>query len=186
MAVMRRIWLLGIAAVVMHLTAFGSHAADIPPATIAVLDYQTVLRTCAACQQIRQKVESYREEFQNEIAGEETRLKRAEQALQQQRTILSPEAFEEKRRKFERDVIDTQRTAQDRIRQLERTFNVAQAQVQEAIIPIVQDMTRKMGFNVVVDKSQVLFARRQLDITEEVLKELDARLPRVEVPKPGK
>lgn len=161
-------------------------AADIPPATIAVLDYQAVLRNCAAGQQIRDQIEAYRSEFHSEIAGEEEKLKQIEQSLQQQRTILSPQAYEEKRRQFERDVIDMQRRAQDRSHQLERALNAGLSQIHEAIIPIVQKLTRKLGFNVVVDKTQVLFARKQLDITEQVLKELDATLPRVEVPKPGK
>lgn len=181
----RRLPCIAIATLLWLVAATNAIAADIPPATLAVLDYQVVLRNCAAGRQIREQIEAYRSEFHNEIAGEEERLKQVEQTLQQQQTILSPEAFAEKRRQFERDVIDMQRRAQDRSRQLERAHNAGLGQIHEAIIPIVQQLTRKLGFNVVVDKTQVLFARRQLDITEQVLKELDAKLPRVEVPKPG-
>jgi Skp family chaperone for outer membrane proteins len=46
-------------------------------------------------------------------------------------------------------------------------------------------MTKEMGFNVVVDKSQVLFAKKALDITELVMAELDKKVPKVEVPNPG-
>ena len=79
-----------------------------------------------------------------------------------------------------------QRKAQDRSHQLDRSLNTAIGKIQESIIPIVQRLTKEMGFNVVVDKTQVLFARRNLDITERVLRELDATLPRVDVPKPGR
>ena len=161
-------------------------ANDIPPAVIAVLDYQGIVRSSVAGQKVRDQIEAYRSAFHREIGDEEQRLKQEELDLQQQRTILSPEAFEDRRRKFERSVIDMQRKAQDRSHQLDRSLNLAIGKIQEAIIPIVQRLTTEMGFNVVVDKTQVLFARRQLDITERVLKELDSKLPRVDVPEPGK
>ena len=153
---------------------------------IAVLDYQSIVRNSLAGQKVRQQIEGYRATFQKEIAEEERRLKEAEATLQQQRTILSPAAFEDKRREFESNVIEMQRKAQDRSHQLDRALNAAIGKIQEAIIPIVQRLTKEMGFNVVVDKTQVLFARRGLDITERVLQELDRVLPSVDVPNPGK
>lgn len=161
-------------------------AADLPRAVVAVLDYQYVMRESAAAQDIRRQIQTYREAYQKDISGDESALRQEEQALKQQKAVLTPEAFDEKRQVFERKVIDVQRQVQDRSRQLDRSFNAAMGKVQEAVVPIVSDLTTKMGFNVVVDKSQVLFAKKALDITQQVVEELDKRLPQVEVPRPGK
>jgi Skp family chaperone for outer membrane proteins len=83
-------------------------------------------------------------------------------------------------------VIDVQRRVQDRARELDRAFNAAMAEVQKAVIPIVKEMTVQRNFNVVVDKSQVLFAKKTLDITEDVVVILNQRLSSVKVPEPAK
>lgn len=160
-------------------------AADLPKAVVAILDYQYVMRESAAAKDIRQQIQTYRQTYQQGISDDEEALRREEQELKQQRAVLTPEAFDEKRQAFERKVIDMQRQVQDRTRQLDRSFNAAMSQVQDAVVPIVKELTTEMGFNVVVDKSQVLFAKKALDITEQVVAELDKQLPHVEVPKPG-
>lgn len=182
----RRLSFLTLLTAICALAALSAQAAgDIPPAVVAVLDYQSVVRNSAAGQKVREQIDAYRANFQQEIAEEEQRLKETEANLQRQQTILAPAAFEEKRRDFERNVIAMQRKAQDRSHQLDRSLNAAIGRIQAAIIPIVQRLTKELGFNVVVDKTQVLFARRALDITEKVLQELDRTLPHVDVPKPG-
>ena len=50
-------------------------AGDIPPAVVAVLDYQAIVRNSSAGQKVREQIEAYRSAFHQEIAGEEQRLK---------------------------------------------------------------------------------------------------------------
>lgn len=177
-------FLLSLLLIVFSATAPG-RAQGIPKAVVAVLDYQLLMRESAAAQDIRRQIQAYRQSYQSGISAEEDALRQEEQALKQQRTILTPEAFDAKRQAFERKVIDVQRSVQDRTRQLDRAFNTAMGEVQKAVVPIVTELTEEMGFNVVVDKSQVLFAKKALDITTQVMAELDKRVPSVEVPNPG-
>ena len=58
--------------------------------------------------------------------------------------------------------------------------------VQKAMLPIIAKLTKNEGYNVVVDKSQVLFAKKSLDITSVVITELNKSLPTVKVPEPTK
>lgn len=184
-----RYW--ALSAALCLLAAFWAGAAgtawaqQIPAAVIAVLDSQMVMRDSAAAKDIRRQIESYRKAYQADIAGEEQALRQEEQDLKSQRAILAPEAFEERRLAFERRVIDVQRRVQDRMRQLDRSFERAMKDVRDALIPIVADLTTKMGVNVVVDKSQIMFATKTLDITPQVIQQLDQKLPSVEVPQPA-
>jgi Skp family chaperone for outer membrane proteins len=156
----------------------------IPPAIVAVLDYQQVLRDSAAAKDIRRQIEGYRKTYQAEIAKEEEALRAEEAALKQQRALLSPEAFEDRRRQFERRVIEVQRQVQDRTRQLDQSFNQAMGELQAVLVPIVAEMTKTDRFNIVVEKSQVMFAATKLDITKRVIEQLDQKLTAVKVPKP--
>lgn len=172
-----------VMAAVALFTAAGPARAqqNFPQPVIAVLDYQQILRAAKAARDIRAQVESYRKDYQSQISVKEQRLKQEEEELRRQRTILAADAFEGKKRAFEQKVISVQREVQDHTRELERALDGAMEKLRQAIIPIVKDMTVEMGFNIVVDRSQVMFAANSLDVTEIVVSRLDETLPKVQV-----
>jgi Skp family chaperone for outer membrane proteins len=157
------------------------HAQQLPPTVAAVIDYQRILRDAAAARSIRAQIESRRKTYQGEISKEEQRLHEADKAFAKQRSLLTPEAFAEKRRAFEEDVSEVQRLVQQRRRQLDQVAEVALNEVKTALIEIVTGIAEERGFNLVLPSSEVLFFARKIDLTEEVLAKLDARLPDVVV-----
>ena len=162
-----------------------AHAQQLPPAVAAVIDYQRILRDAAAARSIREQIETRRKSYQDEISKQEQRLYEAEKAFAKQRSLLTPEAFADKRRAFEEDVGEVQRLVQERRRELDRGAEIALNEVKTALIDIVTGMAGERGFNLVLPSSEVLFFARKIDITEEVLARLDARLPDVTVSTAG-
>ncbi len=156
-------------------------AQKLPPAVTAVIDYQRILRDAAAARSIRDQIEARRKTYQEEISKEEQRLHEIDKEFAKQRSVLSPEDFAEKRREFEQDVAEVQRKVQERRRELDRLSAAALNQVKEALIAIVTSIAEERGFNLVLPSSEVLFFARALDLTEEVLAKLDARLPQVQL-----
>jgi Skp family chaperone for outer membrane proteins len=152
------------------------------PATVAaVIDYQRILRDAAAARSIRKQIETRRKAYQSEISQEEQRLHEADKEFARQRSLLTPEAFAEKRRAFEEDVGEVQRLVQQRRRELDQVAEAALNEVKTALIDIVTGIAEERGFNLVLPSSEVLFFARKIDLTEEVLAKLDARLPDVTV-----
>jgi outer membrane protein len=166
------------------LLARGSDAArsqQLPPTVAAVIDYQRILRDAAAARSIRGQIETRRKAYQGEISKEEQRLHEADKEFARQRSLLTPEAFAEKRQAFEEDVSEVQRLVQQRRRELDRAAEVALNEVKTALIEIVTGIAEARGFNLVLPSSEVLFFARKIDLTEEVLAKLDAMLPDVVV-----
>lgn len=157
-------------------------AQQLPETVAAVIDYQRILREAEAARSIREQIEARRKAYQDEISAEEQRLKEADEEFAKQRSILSPEALAEKRRDFEKEVVDVQRLVQERRRELDRASAAALNEVKEVLIEIVTEIAEERGFNLVLPSSEVLFFARKIDLTEEVLTKLDQRLPEVEVP----
>jgi outer membrane protein len=156
-------------------------AQKLPTTVAAVIDYQRILRDAAAAQSIRKQIEARRQAYQEEISKEEQRLHEADKAFAKQRSVLSTEAFAEKRRDFEQEVAEVQRLVQERRRELDSMAAAALNEVKEALIEIVTSIAEERGFNLVLPSSEVLFFARSLDLTEEVLAKLDARLPQVQL-----
>jgi Skp family chaperone for outer membrane proteins len=70
---------------------------------------------------------------------------------------------------------------QERRRALDDVSAVALNEVKTALIEVVTSIADQRGFNLVLPSSEVLFFSRRIDLTEEVLAKLDARLPDVRV-----
>jgi outer membrane protein len=159
----------------------GAAAQKLPTTVAAVIDYQRILRDAAAARSIRDQIEARRKGYQEEISKDEQRLHEIDKEFAKQRSVLSPEAFADKRRQFEQDVAEVQRKVQQRRRELDRLSAAALNQVKQALISIVTSIAEERGFNLVLPSSAVLFFGRSLDLTEEVLAQLDARLPQVQL-----
>jgi Skp family chaperone for outer membrane proteins len=160
-------------------------AQKLPPAVLGIIDNQRIFRDAASFKSLRQQLEQYRLQYQTELQKEEGRLRNEEQDLVRQRAVLAPEAFDQRRRDFERKASDAQRKVQERSRALETAFNSGRATIGKTVQQIINDIGTERGITVVMDKVQVQFASDQLDITTEVLKRLDQRMPNVRMPAPA-
>lgn len=149
---------------------------------IATVNFQKVMKDSLAAQSIREQVEKKRGSFKDEINKQEEKLRAEQQELVKQRNVLAPDAFEKKKKEFEGKVANLQKTAKSKAMQLEGVTGKASEELQKTLHGIVEDMAKERGFEVVVPTSQLLYASPSLDITEEVLKRLNDKLPKVSVP----
>lgn len=174
-----------VALALLSVPALPVVAQQLPPAVAAVIDYQRILQEASAARSMRDQIDARREAYQAEIDREEARLRKAEQDFAKQRSVLTPEAQAERRRQFEQEVVEVQRMVQERRRALDRASALALNEVKEALIEIVTGIADEKGFNIVLSSSEVLFFARTIDLTEDVLADLDERLPDVRVPDVG-
>lgn len=153
---------------------------------LGVLDVRAILRNAGAVKSIREQITKYGNQFEKEIQKERDDLRKANQELARQRTILAPEAFAKERRKFEQKVVDVQRLVQRRQRELEKSRKEAMDAVNKTYIKIVANLATERDIAVILRKSGIAYSVPALDITGEILALLDKNLPTVKVAKPGK
>lgn len=152
---------------------------------IAVVDIQRIMRESSATKSITTQIETQRNSYQQQITKQENDLRNAEQELNKQRTIISPEAFAERRRAFEQRVGNLQRDVQNRKRELDKSLNSATITVQNALRDIIGALVTERKYTLILIKSQTAYNAPEMEVTEEVLKRLNAKLPSVKVPPPG-
>jgi len=149
-----------------------------------VVDMQLILKDAKAAESVRQEIDTMLEKFKSYIAGKEEQLRSANQNLDENRNVLSPEDFNSKQKQFREQVVDVQGEVQQKRAELEKARNTALMQIQEAVISIIAKMGEQQGFDMALPKSQVLYQKDSLDITADVIKQLDQQLPRVKVSLP--
>lgn len=156
-------------------------AQTLPDARIAIIDYQFIQQKSAAMIDINSQIERRRQIYQEEISLQEQELRAEDQELVRQRSILAADAFAQKRREFEARVAAVQRVVQARKKELDGAYEYGLKQIQGAVINIIAELSEIHGFNLVLSRQQIVFADSALNISEEVLRRLNERLPRVEV-----
>jgi len=161
-------------------------AAQQPPAPkIAILNVDQLMRESLASKSIRSQLEERRAAFQGDIEKREKALREADQQMVQQRAVLSPDAFAERQKEFQKQVADTQRYVQNLKRHLDKGFADAMREVEKEIADVAQSVAKEKGMNIVLTRNMVVYAVPALDITESVLSRLDKKLPKVKVVVPS-
>lgn len=151
----------------------------------AVINIDHIRRNATVAKDIRSQISGYRDAFRVSIQKEEEDIRKANQELARQRSILSPEAFAEERRKFEQHLAEVQRTVQERKNALDKVRGDALRVVQSTLNEIVVEVARENNLILILRSDQVVFWAKQMDITELVLKRVDAKLPKLKVATPG-
>ncbi len=186
----RRTILLALAAVA-GATAVAGVAADAvaqeaQPARIAILDIQKVFRQSLVAADIRSQVTRQEKVYLSELAAEEQALRTTSEELERQRAIRSSEVYAQKEEQLNSGIAALQRGAQSRKRDLDRARVNAFKEVERSLSGIISELAKERKLNLVLTRvnklSVVLYADDALNITEEVMKRLDQRLPSVKVP----
>lgn len=162
-------------------TAAGAQVPDIS----VVLNIGKIRRDAMSVKSIREQIINYQNKIQGEIQKEQEALRLAQQELAKKQSLLAPEAFAEERRKFEQRVVEVQQLVQKRRQTLEQAQAGAMVQVEQALNEIVATMADKEGYGIILRFSQVVYVKTHLEITDKVLKELDQKLPTVQVDLPN-
>ncbi len=153
-----------------------------PGIQIAVIDMQKIMSDSKAVQSIQRQIETQREQYQSDLQRREQKLREANEALARERSVLSADAFRQKRRRLEEQVTELQREIQRSKRRLDRNYSQAMRQVQERLVRIVRDLATQQDIDMVLGKATVVIVRPRLDLTDQALKRLNAELSSVDVP----
>lgn len=148
---------------------------------IVTINIQSILRDSAAAKSAKTVIDNKRNQYQAELKKIEDQLRQQDQSLAEKRSILSPEALEQEKRKFVQQVTEAQKEVQDKRERLGEAYNDAVGDIQEAVMRIVERMAKERGFKVVIPTNNLVYATPELDITRDVLAQLDRDLPKVDI-----
>ena len=142
---------------------------------VGLVDLPYVLRTASASTKVRELLDEKRAEFSEEFQNKEAELLQVERELNLKRTILSEADFNAEIQKFQALVADTQKEIQFKRRSLDQAFQQAQDQLRELALEIVTEIATREKLDLILNREAALLFRPDLNITDEVLFELNER-----------
>ena len=124
-------------------------------------------------------IEERKGQYQGELRKKEEALRKADQELARQRSILSAEVFAQKRGELEQKVATLQREARKHKRGLEQLFASGMSKVQNELTKIAREIAEERGLDLILSKATVVVVKPKFEITKEAVNRLNARLPEV-------
>lgn len=165
----------------LPLTAFAQDKAPASPAPVLVVDMKRVLDESKAAESVQRKIEVRRSEFQKEIAGKEDEIRGEEQELLQSRGKMEAKTYSEKEDQLRQKFRDVETYVVERRRVLEQATTDSMGHVRSVLQTILTDIAKKKGAKVVLNKQLVLWSEPALDVTDDVLANLNKQLPDMDV-----
>lgn len=146
---------------------------------IFTLNTQMVFAKSKAGQSLEGQIETLGKALRAEITKAQTSISEEGQKLEQQRGLLKEEDFNKKARAFGQKSADTKRKLEEKGQALQLGANKAQQEIQESLLPVLDQVVAANGGGVLLDKGVVLSGGK--DLTAEVIKALDGKITSVKV-----
>jgi Skp family chaperone for outer membrane proteins len=161
------------------LAGLPAHAQEIAPPVIIIVDVQQILRDSLVAKNVQTQMTQRTDRYTKEVSDQENELRRTQDELERQRTVLSADAFNAKMRDFQQRYDALDHGVQATRQALQQAYNDAMTKVENTALQIIADLAAERKANLVVTKAAVLFTAQGLDITQEVIRRLDEKLPSV-------
>lgn len=178
---LQRVWAIALCLSVFFpvFTSVSARAADAP--TIAVVDVEKILSTAKAAQGLQAQIKAKKESFQKEFSDKEKQLKTTETELVAAKDKVSAEEFNKKRKAYEEKILETRKLFQKRRNSLDEGLAKAMQELRKNIIESTAQVADGKDYDIVLNRESVLIADKALDITEDVLKNLDAKITTIKL-----
>ena len=152
--------------------------ADPPQAKIVVIDRAAIMQFSKVGQDIAKQMQTYANQAKNDLSAQGKALQVEGRNLQQQVAILAPDVKQKRLDAFRAKEEALQGAAQRKDEQLKVAFGQARQAMEQQLGPILQQLVKERGANLVLDKQAVVFANNnQFDITGEAINRLNQKLP---------
>ena len=164
-----------------------SHTVHAKGVKVAVVDRNLITRDSKAAKWMRSLIDRKYQRYQAEIKDAQNALESARDELKRQSPNLNADLIDKRRAKIRQQATTLSRVLQARKKELDQMFNNGMGQIELALNEILETLARERSINMIINatKSQriVLFIDKNLVLTEEALKRLNQRLPKVVLPK---
>jgi Skp family chaperone for outer membrane proteins len=153
---------------------------------IALINYSSILEKSKAGKSVNDQIVKQREIYLEAMKKIQAELEKESKELEQQQSILAQDVFEAKVKEFRQKQLQGKQTENSYRRALDQMQGKGLKVIEEELDKILQAIAEERGIDIVMKagtpSSIILKARKELFITDDVIKALDEKLPKVTIP----
>ena len=149
----------------------------------AVIDMKVVLSKSSAFTTLQKEIQNLEKSYKEEIQNEENLLKKEQEKLVAQKSVLSAEEFKEKEDAFKQKVNKIQGKVEKIRRELESTMAKGMQIIQQEAVKHMKEIAKKEGYLLVFDANTTVISADRINISNIVVDKLNKSLPKITVEK---
>jgi len=178
---------IGLAFALLLAPVAAAAQAALPTPAIVVVDMMQIMRDAKAAKDVQAQVQNDMNAYTKEVSKREDDLKHLSDQLERQRTALAPDVFATKSQEYQQRYTALDHDVQTKRQAMQQTYSDAMTKVETMALQIIADVARERKANMVVAKAALLYMADGIDVTAEVTRRLDEKLPTmvVNLPKEG-
>lgn len=157
-----------------------AHAQD-KALTFGVIDMSRVMKETDAAKGILSAFEGKRSEYEKQIQKEGDSLAQLEKDIIAKKSKLSEEEFNKARKEFEEKLVNAQKMVQERKKTLDKGMTDGVNKLRAEAAKITADVAKERGYSAVLTQEAVVLAEPTLDVTDEVVKRLNAKVKKIDI-----
>jgi len=144
---------------------------------IVYIDMKHILNNSKAGKGAQDFLQKTFKEKQKKYANMEKALKKEEEDLLSQKTVLSKEDFTKKMNNLRKKVIDYQAERRASLEKISQQKADARSALLKKLDPILTSYIKENNISMILDKKNVLLGNAELDITKTITEKLNKELP---------
>lgn len=148
---------------------------------IAILDVKEIISESIAAKKASQKLKSKLSEYQLEIDIQSSKLKKEQEKLQEQSSLLTQEALQTKQAEFIEKIKSLELEVNKKKKNIDAINLKVIAEIEENIDVIVQKIAKNNNINIVLSKSDIIYVNDIENITDLVVEELNKNLSDIKI-----
>lgn len=143
-----------------------------PAGKVGFVDLQRTLNETSVGKKAKKRLETQKKKKQRELDKKQKELQKAAAELDKQRMMLKPDVLRARERSLQEKYVKLQETYM----QLQQSLVAQEAELVKEIFakaaPEIKKVAKQKGFTMVLDKTMVLWADANLDITDTLNKRI--------------
>ena len=164
----------GLALSILSLFYFSSLSLAADVAKIGVIDLQKILENSEAGKSIQADLKAQKEKMELDLKQKGAEIEAIGKRLERESMVMSKDMREEKERE-QRIKVNDFKTLQKKYRsELQKLEVELMNQLQNDIKELVETIGKKEGYLLIINKYGVLYSPSSTDITDTLIKQLDA------------
>ena len=146
---------------------------------VGVVDMKKILQDSTAYQALVDQFEEKRRKHRNKFTKIEDVIRDEESKLSKQKGVLSKEVFANKIKELNKKINELKSKQAGEAQKFEREFEKSTNKIQGALIDVLSMIANKNKLDIVMAKNQLLLVGKDIDLTEDAIKELNRILPKI-------
>lgn len=161
---MKKLVLLGMMVV---LAAGGSALAE---TKVGCVDVQKAIQSTASGKKAKETMEAEFKKRKESLDKKKSDIEKMGQDLEKKRSVLSEEVFGRKQVELQEEMMKFQKVVGENQLDIQKKEKELLDPIFEKMRKVIEKVAQEKGFSVVVDKQNTLFAQKDADMTDDVVK----------------